>query len=65
MPQDSDQLDSLPFVQLFTDGACRGNPGPGGWGVILRHPSTGKEIEFTAPLPNDIAGTIAALRKFR
>lgn len=47
MPQDSDQLDSLPFVQLFTDGACRGNPGPGGWGVILRHPSTGTEKEFS------------------
>ena len=31
----------------------------------LRHPSTDKEIEFTAPLPNDIAGTIAALREFR
>src|SRR3569832_2418913 len=28
-------------VELFTDGACRGNPGPGGWGVILRY--KGKE----------------------
>lgn len=35
----------LPFVQLFTDGACKGNPGPGGWAFILRHPSSGKEIE--------------------
>ena len=34
-------------MQIFTDGACRGNPGPGGWGVILRHPSTGKEKEFS------------------
>ena len=24
-------------VQIYTDGACRGNPGPGGWGVILRY----------------------------
>lgn len=24
------------FVEMFTDGACRGNPGPGGWGVMLR-----------------------------
>lgn len=24
-------------VEVFTDGACRGNPGPGGWGVLLRH----------------------------
>jgi ribonuclease HI len=32
-------------VQLFTDGACSGNPGPGGWGFILRHVATGKTIE--------------------
>jgi ribonuclease HI len=32
-------------VELFTDGACSGNPGPGGWAFILRHPATGKEIE--------------------
>lgn len=37
----------LPFVQLFTDGACSGNPGPGGWGCILRHPATGREKEFS------------------
>ena len=24
-------------TEIFTDGACRGNPGPGGWGVLLRH----------------------------
>ena len=35
----------LPFVQLFTDGACSGNPGPGGWAYILRHPATGREKE--------------------
>lgn len=32
-----------PEVILFTDGACSGNPGPGGWGFILRHVPTGKE----------------------
>ncbi|HLA84612.1 MAG TPA: ribonuclease HI [Thermoguttaceae bacterium] len=32
-------------VILFTDGACSGNPGPGGWAFILRHPSSGKEVE--------------------
>jgi ribonuclease HI len=30
-------------VQLFADGACSGNPGPGGWAFILRHVATGKE----------------------
>lgn len=32
-------------VHLFTDGACSGNPGPGGWAFILRCPKTGKELE--------------------
>lgn len=36
----------LPEVHLFTDGACSGNPGPGGWACILRHPDTGKEKEL-------------------
>ena len=31
-------------VEIFTDGACKGNPGPGGWGAILRHGTTEKEI---------------------
>jgi len=35
----------LPRVQLYTDGGCSGNPGPGGWGFVLRHLGTGKEIE--------------------
>ena len=43
----NDPAESLPFVKIFTDGACRGNPGPGGWGCILRHPASGKEKEFS------------------
>lgn len=31
-------------VFLFTDGACRGNPGPGGWGVLLRYQNQEKEL---------------------
>lgn len=31
-------------VEIFTDGACRGNPGPGGWGAVLR--SEGREREL-------------------
>jgi ribonuclease HI len=37
--------DDAPEVQLFTDGACSGNPGPGGWAFVLRHPKSGKEIQ--------------------
>lgn len=31
-------------VELFSDGACRGNPGPGGWGVLLRYRGQEKEL---------------------
>ena len=31
-------------VQIFTDGACKGNPGPGGWGALLRKGETEKEL---------------------
>ena len=31
-------------VEMFTDGACRGNPGPGGWGVVLRYGQHEKEL---------------------
>ena len=32
------------FVEIFTDGACSGNPGPGGWGAILRYGKSEKEL---------------------
>ena len=32
------------LVELFTDGACKGNPGPGGWGVLLRYGDQEKEL---------------------
>ncbi len=31
-------------VEIFTDGACRGNPGPGGWGAVLRYKGTEKDL---------------------
>jgi len=31
-------------VEIYTDGACKGNPGPGGWGVLMRSGSTQKEL---------------------
>ena len=33
-----------PGVEIFSDGACRGNPGPGGWGTILRYGVVEKEL---------------------
>jgi len=38
-------LTLLPAVEIFTDGACRGNPGPGGWAALLR--TGGKERELS------------------
>ncbi|WP_114390175.1 ribonuclease HI [Notoacmeibacter marinus] len=34
----------MKHVEIFTDGACSGNPGPGGWGAILRHGTAEKEL---------------------
>jgi len=32
-------------VEIFTDGACRGNPGPGGWGILMRHDGHEKRMQ--------------------
>ncbi len=42
-------LNDKPSVELFTDGACSGNPGPGGWGALLR--MAGKEKELSGGEP--------------
>jgi ribonuclease HI len=34
----------LKSVEIFTDGACRGNPGPGGWGALLRYGDQEREL---------------------
>jgi ribonuclease HI len=36
-------------VEIFTDGACSGNPGPGGWGAILRYRGVEKELSGSEP----------------
>ena len=40
-----DAQDGLDRVNLYTDGACSGNPGPGGWAYILVHPASGQSRE--------------------
>jgi len=55
-------LSELPQVEIFTDGACKGNPGPGGWGAILR--SNGKERELSggeSPTTNNRMELMAAI----
>jgi ribonuclease HI len=39
----------MPEVEIFTDGACSGNPGPGGWGAILRYGKVEKELAGGEP----------------
>lgn len=40
----SKEADIIKFVEIFTDGACSGNPGPGGYGVVLRYGTKEKEL---------------------
>ncbi|HVF36941.1 MAG TPA: ribonuclease HI [Sphingomicrobium sp.] len=52
----------LPEVEIFTDGACKGNPGPGGWGAVLRF--NGKERELSGgetPTTNNRMELMAAI----
>jgi ribonuclease HI len=55
-----------PDVEIFTDGACKGNPGPGGWAAILR--AGGKEKELSGAEPQttnnrmELMGAISGLK---
>jgi ribonuclease HI len=52
-------------VQIFTDGACSGNPGPGGWAAILRSGAHEKEISGAEPATtNNRMEMMAALKAF-
>ncbi len=59
------------FVKLFTDGACSGNPGPGGWAYILQHPASGQERNASGAEPDttnnrmELAGVIEGLASLK
>ncbi len=59
----------MKHVDIYTDGACRGNPGPGGWGAILVY--GGREKELCGGEPHttnnrmELCGVIAALAALR
>ena len=71
MPNDVESPTGLPFVQLFTDGACRGNPGPGGWAYLLRHPKSGQErtdsggLQETTNNQMELQGVIEGLKALK
>ena len=56
-------------IIIFTDGACRGNPGPGGWGALLRHDTTEKELYGAEALTTnnrmELLAAIEALRALK
>ena len=56
-------------ITIYTDGACRGNPGPGGWGAILRYRDTEKELSGGAAETTnnrmELTAVIEALRLLR
>ena len=57
------------MIDIFTDGACSGNPGPGGWGAILRSGSHEKEISGGAAATTnnrmEMTAAIEALRSLK
>lgn len=57
----------LPEVDIFTDGACKGNPGPGGWGAVLRS-ADGRERELSGgetPTTNNRMELTAAIEALK
>tara|TARA_B100001250_G_scaffold385893_1_gene381988 strand:- start:92 stop:529 length:438 start_codon:yes stop_codon:yes gene_type:complete len=53
-------------VQIFTDGACKGNPGPGGWGAILRFNENEKELNgYHAKTTNNIMELTAVIESLK
>lgn len=56
-------MSDLPDVEIFTDGACKGNPGPGGWGAVLRMGANEKDISGGEPhTTNNRMELLAAIR---
>ena len=54
---------SLKYIEIFTDGACRGNPGVGGWGAILIYKDHKKEISgFSEDTTNNIMELTAVIK---
>ena len=43
-------MSELPVIEIATDGACKGNPGPGGWGAVLRWKGHEKDLSGGEPL---------------
>jgi len=62
-------MNALPQVEIYTDGACSGNPGPGGWGALLRYGAVEKELAggegLTTNNRMELMGAISALEALK
>ena len=59
-------MTELPAVEIFTDGACKGNPGPGGWGAILRFGDRERELSGgEVPTTNNRMELMAAIEALK
>jgi ribonuclease HI len=62
-------MTDFPEVEIFTDGACRGNPGPGGWAALLRTGGKEREISGGEPLTTnnrmELRAAIEALKALK
>ncbi len=60
---------ATPAVVIYSDGACRGNPGPGGWGAVLRHGASVRELSGAVPQTTnnrmELQAVIEALRALK
>jgi ribonuclease HI len=65
----SPKVNELPAVEIFTDGACRGNPGPGGWAALIRSKGREKELSGGEPLTTnnrmELLAAIMALKALK
>jgi len=53
-------------IEIFTDGACKGNPGPGGWGALLRYGDVEKEINgYQESTTNNIMELTAVIESLK
>ena len=67
----TDATPSADFVLIYTDGACSGNPGPGGWAFIMKHPASGQIRDGSGAEPHttnnrmELAGVIEGLASLK
>lgn len=69
IPKDKIQEDTMKHVDIYTDGACKHNPGPGGWGAIIVYNNVEKELSGGEPKTTnnrmELLGAINALEALK